>query len=676
MKITCQSWKSALIHGQNPRYRWTSYVDNTGIELDGADIYNTCSYANGRFSNDVGDTVCRIVVIATSKSFTFPTNVIKTLTTGDTTIESEFTVTDAPTSVEGVTFNQCIDGILNFRLDVTGGNWPLIKQAGEREIGHINIYFFETPAEAKQYLDLSGNEQDTYAKEHAWNYDEVQAITNPLNTTFYVYRNNTWKPKTTIRWKSTKIGKGKVYEPTDCIINIRVWQTVKNVLGWTPAFPTNNDTAPDPVPSGTQVIFTGRFSEGKYQITYDKLLKIFNKKAFPTAYGFIFEFWVKASDGSETRHCWAYLHNENGVQYNKVPLKNWGAGYYASSGEDTSKAVLGEGDGESDAGYEEFNDSTQTPEAVTPFSAVGALTQSYALTTSRCQSFGDYLWNAGVFSNIKLMNNSPIENVVACKIFPMAFTGTDEKIKLGNVTLDVQGAKMTSNSTFLYDIGTITLSEYYHSFLDYEPFTSVNIFLPFIGFQSLPCTLLMNHSVNVKYAVDVITGSCKAMIYRDGIEVLSFSGVMGIDIPVSAQNRAQVEMAYIETGAKTAIDTVATVATGGASKAMTALSAVGGASEGLLDLAKAQYRTSTTGSHNSATSACETLQCYIIVDRPIWQDLQGFNHAYGRMCNLTQNLSNLSGFTICNSHIDLSGIECTEEEREEIFNYLTGGVIL
>ena len=274
------------------------------------------------------------------------------------------------------------------------------------------------------------------------------------------------------------------------------------------------------------------------------------------------------------------------------------------------------------------------------------------------------------------MNNSRIENVIACKIFPMSFTGTDEKMKLGNVEMPTMGLKMSSNSTFLFDIGTITLRGHYDSFLDYEPFTSVNIFLPFIGFQTLPCTLLMNHSINVKYAVDVITGSCKALIFRDGLEVLSFSGVMGIDIPVSAQNRAQVEMAYIETGAKTAIDTAATVATGGASKAMTALSVAGGASEGLLDLAKAQYKTSTSGSHNSATSACETLQCYIIVDRPIWQNLEGFNHAYGRMCNLTQNLSNLRGFTICNSHIDLSGIECTEEEREEIFNYLTGGVIL
>lgn len=672
MKLRMENWQIYNTNGDTANPRYVSYQDEAYIDIKEFDLSSVCAFPEDpQTDTKYGGLRTGIISLKFIRPFggyrediacNIYTDKGAFLTTGHTTAR---TLGDTTTMFS----------VLGTGYYLDNANSILLKDIeGRVAIGAINVYFFEDSEHAIAYLNSA--DKDFYAKTYAWNYNEIQETTNPLNTTFYVYRNNTWKPKTTIRWKSNVISKGKRYEPEDCIINIRVWQTVKNVLGWTPDFPNNTDSAPVPVPDGTQVLFTGRFSEGKYQITYDKLLKIFNKKAFPTAYGFIFEFWVKAADGSETRHCWAYLHNENGVQYNKVPLKNWGAGYYTTSGEDTSTAVLGEGDGESDSGYEEFNDSTQTPEAVTPFSAVGALTQSYALTTSRCKSFGDYLWNAGVFSNIKLMNNSPIENVVACKIFPMSFSGTDEKIKIGNVTLDVQGAKMNSNSTFLYDVGTITLREYYHSFLDYEPFTSVNIFLPFIGFQTLPCTLLMNHSINVKYAVDVITGSCKALIFRDGLEVLSFSGVMGIDIPVSAQNRAQVEMAYIETGAKTAIDTVATVATGGASKAMTAISAVGGASEGLLDLAKAQYRTSTTGSHNSATSACETLQCYIIVDRPIWQNLEGFNHAYGRMCNLTQNLSNLRGFTICNSHIDLSGIECTEEEREEIFNYLTGGVIL
>lgn len=532
-----------------------------------------------------------------------------------------------------------------------------------------NFYVFDTYAHAVAYVE-GKNLTDEQIRQWALNYAEVQESLYPLNTTFSVYRNNIYKPKTTIRWKSPYIGEGKTYDANDVTVTIKCWESSNFT-----EFPIQGQPEPNPLPSNTKTLFSGRYSNGKFQVTWDKLQSIFRKIKIGN-YGFIFDMYVRADDGREGRHCWAYMFNNNAIQYNKVALKNWKAGYFIDITNDISIAVIAEGDGESDTGYEAFGDSIEKTAEVSPYSSVGALTQSYALTTSRCQAFGDYLWNAGVFSNIKLMNNSPIENVVACKIFPMSFTGTDEKMKLGNVELPTIGAKMNSNSTFLFDVGTVTLKGYYDSFLDYEPFTSVNIFLPFIGFQTLPCTLLMNHSINVKYAVDVITGSCKALIFREGLEVLSFSGVMGIDIPVSAQNRAQVEMAYIETGAKTAIDTVATVATGGASKAATALSVAGGASEGLLDLAKAQYRTSTSGSHNSATSACETLQCYIIVDRPIWQNLAGFNHAYGRMCNLTQNLSNLSGFTICNSHIDLSGIECTEEEREEIFNYLTGGVIL
>lgn len=537
-----------------------------------------------------------------------------------------------------------------------------------RKFDSANLYIFDTQQHAIQYLQNQLTEEQI--EQFALNYANVQESLYPLNTTFSVYRNNIYKPKTTIRWKSPYVGEGKTYDANDVTVIIKCWEPSNFT-----EFPIQGQPEPNPLPKNTKTLFSGRFSTGKFQVTWDKLQSIFRKIKIGN-YGFVFDMYVKADDGREGRHCWAYMFNNNAIQYNKVALKNWKAGYFIDITNDISIAVIAEGDGESDEGYEAFGDSIEKPAEASPYSAVGSLTQSYALTTSRCKAFGDYLWNAGVFSNIKLMNNSPIENVIACKIFPMSFTGTDEKMKLGNVEMPTMGLKMSSNSTFLFDIGTITLKGYYESFLDYEPFTSVNIFLPFIGFQSLPGTLLMNHSINVKYAVDVITGSCKALIFRDGLEVLSFSGVMGIDIPVSAQNRAQVEMAYIETGAKTAIDTVATVATGGASKAMTALSVAGGASEGLLDLAKAQYRTSTSGSHNSATSACETLQCYIIVDRPIWQNIQGFNHAYGRMCNLTQNLSNLRGFTICNSHIDLSGIECTEEEREEIFNYLTGGVIL
>ena len=144
MKITCQSWKSALSSGNNPRYRWTSYEDGTGIELDGASIYNVCAYAYNRSLNDVGDTVCGAIYIVTLKTFNLPTTPIKTITSGDITIESEFTVRNDKWTldVEGVTFNQSIDYIMNNGLDVTGGKWHLIKVLGKGKVGDITIYFF------------------------------------------------------------------------------------------------------------------------------------------------------------------------------------------------------------------------------------------------------------------------------------------------------------------------------------------------------------------------------------------------------------------------------------------------------------------------------------------------------------------------------------------------------
>ena len=353
-------------------------------------------------------------------------------------------------------------------------------------------------------------------------------------------------------------------------------------------------------------------------------------------------------------------------------MSAWHTGYFHTTTDDTTIAVLGEGDGESDDGYDDPSDDIDPTEPPTPYGCIGALNTSYAMSVSRTNLFGQYLWTAGLFTNIKLMNNSPIENVLSCKYYPMGFTGTDEKIKLGNVETDVLGAKIASGSTYTYDIGTITVPQKYGSFLDYEPYTSVNIFLPFIGFQSLPTSMIMGKTLNVQYGLDIISGVCKAMIFVDGVEILSFSGQMGIDIPISAQNRGQIELGYISNMATTALSVGATVASGG-STGWALASQIGG---GLLASANSQYRTSTSGSYSPATSACETLQVYLIIDRPIWQDLNGFNHAYGRMCCLTKRIGSLTGFTVVNQNVDLSGIECLDDEKEEIKSLMTGGIFI
>lgn len=533
----------------------------------------------------------------------------------------------------------------------------------------VPAYLFSSLQEVNSYITLQNDAkaQDEYAKTHAYNYDEIQVNINPLNTVFSVYRTGNWKPTTVIKWKSDKIGGTKSkYSEDEVTVLIRAYNPARLAHNWMPELPVDDSTIPEN--TKLYVLYSGRFSEKKFKIAMTAL-ENYNAnwwvKPAEIPGACVYEMWVRADDGNESRHAWAYFTNDNALHFvtspYKIPLTNWRAGYYHTASEDTTTAIIADGDGESDDDYTNPDDDIVIPDSPSPFTSLGFLNTSYALTRARCKSFSNFIWTAGLFDNIKLMNQSPIENIVSCKIFPMTFTGTDETMMLGNVATTT-GAKIGDTSTFLYDIGTVTVKPYYNSFLDYSPYTTLSIFLPFCGIHELDCKLLMGKSLNVKYAVDVVCGTCKAMLYVEGVELYSFDGQMGIDIPIASGTRAQVEKALISG----AVSTVSSIAT---------QNPVGVATS-LLNTATSSLHNQTSGSHSSATSAYETLQVYLIYDRPVYQNLEGFAHAFGRFCGLTKNLGNLDGFTVCNENVELSGIVCSSEEKEELKSLLTGGVFL
>ena len=533
----------------------------------------------------------------------------------------------------------------------------------------VPAYLFSTVQEVNSYITLQNdaNAQDEYAKTHAYNYDEIQVNINPLNTVFSVYRTGNWKPTTVIKWKSDKIG-GTIskYSEDEVTVLIRAYNPSRPAMDWIPELPVDGSTIPED--AKLYVLYSGRFSEKKFKIAMSAL-ENYNPnwwvKPLQIPSACVYEMWVRADDGNESRHAWAYFTNDNALHFvtspYKIPLTNWRAGYYYTPSEDTTTAIIAEGDGESDDDYTDPDDDIVIPDSPSPFTSLGFLNTSYALTRARCKSFSNFIWTAGVFDNIKLMNQSPIENIVSCKIFPMTFTGTDETMKLGNVETTT-GARIEDSSTFLYDIGTVSVKPYYNSFLDYSPYTTLSIFLPFCGIRELDCKLLMGKSLNVKYAVDVVCGTCKALLYVEGVELYSFEGQMGIDIPIASGTRAQVEKALLSG----AVSTVSSIAT---------QNPVGVATS-LLNTATSSLHNQTSGSHSSATSTYETLQVYLIYDRPVYQNIEGFAHAFGRFCGLTKNLGNLDGFTVCNENVELSGIVCSSEEKEELKGLLTGGVFL
>ena len=328
---------------------------------------------------------------------------------------------------------------------------------------------------------------------------------------------------------------------------------------------------------------------------------------------------------------------------------------------DNGKTTSGEDapDPDKDDEYENHTDEEDENLPDTANNSIGVLTSTYKMTRDRLSQLGAFLWSGNIFDSFSLVNSNPIENIISCKDIPFSIGGgTDNIIKLGNVDTGVNGEKVNTNFSEI-TIGSITIPKKYNNFLDLAPYTKVTIYLPYIGFKEIDVTLVMGKTITVKYAVDVITGGCIAEIFCSNTRLYEFSGQVGIDTPITASNRAQVEAGYISNAVSGGADLI----TGD----------VLGASETMLSSAFSKYHYSSTSAPSPSCVASVNRTCYIVIDRPTYDNLKIFNHTRGRMCNLSKKIGNLKGYTICDSHIDLSGIIATDAEKDEIIKILSSG---
>lgn len=378
---------------------------------------------------------------------------------------------------------------------------------------------------------------------------------------------------------------------------------------------------------------------------------------------------VVPKDTSAYMYCELYPNETNGHMYGDIGFcergehSTWfvktdigdGSTFNAHDGTDGTDGYTKD----NDKGYDDGKDNDQKDNDTGDVSAgIGVLTSTFKMTKERLVQLGQFLWGTNIFEKFSLVNNNPIENIISCKSIPINTNGTNQEIILGNVSTGVNGEKISNNFT-KQTIGSIAINEHYHNFLDYAPYTNVILYLPYIGFKELDTTLVMNKTLQVIYTVDAITGGCLAQVYVNSVRLYEFTGNVGIDIPITASNRAQVEAGYIQAGVG-----ATTSALGGN---------IGSAVTSLLNSATSQYHYSSTGNPSPMCVASTNRTCYVIIDRPNYQNLKAFNHTRGRKCYLSKTISTLHGFTICDSNIDLSGINATQSEIEELKEILSSG---
>lgn len=304
----------------------------------------------------------------------------------------------------------------------------------------------------------------------------------------------------------------------------------------------------------------------------------------------------------------------------------------------------------------------------------GLFGTTYKMTQSEVLALSDYFWNDGAEGFIeKYVNsvNDPIDCIISAGYMPVNASGTaGAQVYIGNVTMTGCTGAPIHTTTIREVIGSFAVPETYKSFLDYQPFTNIQIWLPYIGLKTLPANEYVGKTIKVAYCFDLITGGCKAQIYANDKFKISYDGFCMVNIPMTATNNSDVTMARAQIAVGSAVKLATDLASGNAIGAVsTALSAG-------MEAAMLKHTTETNGSVSGALASCDSKTVFLMFDIPMVQYPSTYDHNVGKPCELSLALSSCKGYTVCAEGVDVSGIGCTEEERAEIKQALTTGVIL
>lgn len=335
------------------------------------------------------------------------------------------------------------------------------------------------------------------------------------------------------------------------------------------------------------------------------------------------------------------------------------------------------------------DDSDYIPEDGTP--TVSALSTGfinmYDLSPADLKSLHDFLMTESFLANYKKLMNDPMDYIISLQLVPYApnISG-NSAITVGGVETPVS-ANVVSSQYVDLDCGQVYTREVWQKYYDYDPYTSVHVYLPFIGIRQLDINEVMAGYTRISYRIDVLNGDCVATISctnNKGLAgaVYHFEGNCNMQVPVTGKDfsqKTQRSIGIINSAASGAM------LGAGAGIAMGAFGsipgAIGGAAGGIIkhmiDEVTNPPKTivQRAGNLSGNSGVMGNYTPYLIFQKPCQSLAGNFNHYKGFVSNVTATLGNVSGYTEM-AFIDLSGIQATAEEVDMIDKYLKTGVYL
>ena len=368
----------------------------------------------------------------------------------------------------------------------------------------------------------------------------------------------------------------------------------------------------------------------------------------------------------------------------------FGGSFEPEETEDPNEDPEEPGGGESEEGggggdQNDNEDNIPSP-PLPPFGASDAgFVHMFKLTLSQMVGFATTMFTSNIWQDIKDFFSDPMDFIAGVLIVPFTPTGDSVRYPKFGSNIWPNAYPLVGNEFYKADMGTLHCNKYYNSFLDYDSFTKIKLFLPYIGYKDLLADEVQDADIHVVYHIDCGTGDCVAFVEvtKDGYTQVcyQFQGNCAVRVPYGRQSfDAAVSSSLSLMGG------VGSLAVGGA---MLASGGLAGGAVGLgiaqiagqvgsmtADAVAGQKRTMERAGSLGASAGYMGIQYpYLIREIPNQSRPSNYRKLHGYPANLGGTLDSFTGYTAVES-IRLDGVLCTDAEKSEIIELLRGGVIL
>lgn len=313
-------------------------------------------------------------------------------------------------------------------------------------------------------------------------------------------------------------------------------------------------------------------------------------------------------------------------------------------------------------------------------------------SVSELREISSKLWSPDAWDAIKQYFTTPLDAVLGLGIIPVAPSVSGKSnVLLGLYDTEVS-ANVVASDYVIIDCGSIPITRYYGSYLDYSPYTHIKCYLPYIGEIDISPDEAMQKTLNIQYYINVVTGDTVAMCLLNGDLFYTATGNCIRQLPLSSTdyssiiNTAVNAVSTIMTAAATADVGAAAVESVAArpkvteeSKKLASAQAtannVGSSTALLNNITGAKMRYNHAGSMGTGAGQLCRQKPYLIIERPNLDLASNYKGFVGYPCNKTKQISACQGYT----QIEASNItvaNATDIELSMIKEILMEGVIL